>query len=100
MRDVNIYELRTAANDMMNESEELLNCAIRQSVTFEDLASLDADALKAMASMKQAWDSCKTFNRVSVDATTAMYERQEKIYKKLGEINWKLGEINKKLDKH
>lgn len=100
MSNVNIYELRTALNSMVNESEELLNNVIRQSVTLNGLASLDSDALKTMASMKQVYDSFETFLKVEVDAATAMYERQEKIYEKLDDIKWRLDEINKKLDKH
>lgn len=95
MENVNIYELKSAANDMMNESEEIMNYAIKQTMNLDYLEYLDPDDLKAYASMKHVFDAFKKFVTVEADAMTAMYERQKEIDRKLDEINEKLDKLGK-----
>lgn len=99
MENVNIYELREAADDMMRESEEIINWAIKSSMDLDHLGSLDPDDLKTYGSLKRGFDAFKKFVKVETDATTATYKRQEEIDRKLDEIDDKLDEISKKLDK-
>ena len=93
MSNVNIYELKVAANDMVSESKAIMNYALRQSMSLDYLGSVDSDDLKAMTSMKHVFDSFEKFIKVQTDAIGEMYESQEKTDKKLDEII-------KKLDKH
>ena len=95
MSNVNIYELKVAANDMMDESESIMNYALRQTMDLNYLGSLDPDDLKAIASVKHIFDSFKTFITVEADAISEMYMRQEKIDRKLDEINKKLDKLDK-----
>lgn len=99
MGNVNIYELKTAANDVMNESKEIMNYALKQSMDLNYLGSLDSDDLRMMAGLKHILDSLETFISVECDAIKEMYERQEKIDKKLDTINEKLDKLNR-LGKH
>ena len=99
MGNVNIYELKAAVNDVMSESEAIVNYALKQSIDLNYLGSLDSDDLKVMTSAKHIFDSFKTFITVEADAITEMYERQEKINKKLDTINDKLDKLNR-LSKH
>ncbi len=93
MENVNIYELRSAADDMMRESEEIMNWAIKQSMDLNSLGSLDPDDLKAYGSLKRVFDAFKKFITVEADATREAYERQKEIDKKLDEINRKLDRL-------
>ncbi len=98
MGKVNIYGLTTAANDIMNKSKEVMNYALKQSIDLNylgSLDSLDSNDLKMMASLKHILDSLEKFITVECDAITEMYERQEKIDKKLDTINDKLNKLNK-----
>ena len=98
MSNVNVYELKAAANNMMDESEAIMNYALKQSMDLNYLGSLDSDDLKAMASVKHIFDSFKTFITVEADAISEMYMRQEKIDRKLDEISKRLDVISEKLD--
>lgn len=93
MENVNIYELRSAANDMMRESEEIMNWAIKQSMDLDHLGTLDPDDLKTYGSLKRVFDAFKKFIAVEADATREAYERQKEIDKKLDEINRKLDRL-------
>lgn len=99
MSNVNIYELKAAANDMMHEGKEIMNYALKQSMSLDYLGSLDPDDLKAMTSMKHIFDSFEKYITVEADALREMYERQEKIDNKLDEISRKLDKLDR-LGKH
>lgn len=99
MGNVNIYELKSAANDVMNESKEIMNYALKQSMDLNYLGSLESDDLKMMAGLKHIFDSLETLVTIECDVIKEMYERQEKIDKKLDTINDKLDKLNK-LGKH
>lgn len=99
MGNVNIYELKAAADNMVSESKAIMNYALRQSVSLDYLGSVDSDDLKAMTSMKHVFDSFETFIKNETDAIGEMYERQKKIDNKLDEISRKLDKLDR-LDKH
>jgi len=95
MENVNIYELKSAANDMMRESEEIINYAIKQTMDLDHLGYLDSDDLKAYASMKHVFDAFKKYVLVAADASKEVYERQKEIDRKLDKINEKLDKLVK-----
>lgn len=99
MENVNIYELKSAANDIMNGSEEIMNLAIKQAVDLDSLERMSSDELKTYGSLKRVFDAFKKFITVEADAITAMYEKQKDIDRKLDEINRKLDRLDR-LGKH